>query len=163
MHPAAERFREEARREHGLEVEVHTFAEGTRTAKEAAEAVGCPLEAVAKSMVFEVGPQILVVVTSGAHRVDEDALAEHYGADPSEVAPADPDDVEDLLGWPVGGVPPFAHLGQVPRVIDALLMEQDEVWAAAGTPNALFPIDPERLREAADATVREGFFVPADG
>lgn len=161
MHPAAERFQEQVRRDHGLEVEVHTFAEGTRTAREAAEAVGCPIEAVAKSMVFQVGPQILVVITSGAHRVSETALAEHYGVDPDEVGPADPQEVEDLLGWPVGGVPPFAHLGQVPRVMDPLLVEQKEVWAAAGTSNALFPIDPETLREAADATVREGLFEPA--
>lgn len=161
MHPAAERFREQARRDHGLEVEVHTFAEGTRTAREAAEAVGCPIEAVAKSMVFEVGPQVLVVITSGAHRVSEAALADHYGVDPDEVRPADPDEIEDLLGWPVGGVPPFGHLARVPRVMDPLLVEQKEVWAAAGTSNALFPIDPGTLRDVADATVREGLFEPA--
>jgi prolyl-tRNA editing enzyme YbaK/EbsC (Cys-tRNA(Pro) deacylase) len=158
VHPTAERFREKVRWDHDLDLQVHTFPEDTRTAEDAAEAVGCPLEAVAKTLVFDVGPQVLAVVASGAHEVDEAALAEHYDVDPHEVGPVDPDEVEGLLGWPVGGVPPLGHVGQVPRVVDELLVEQEEIWAAAGAPNALFPIDPEALVEAADAQVRSGFF-----
>jgi prolyl-tRNA editing enzyme YbaK/EbsC (Cys-tRNA(Pro) deacylase) len=98
------------------------------------------------------GEDFVVVVTSGANRVDEDRLADLRGVDPGTVSMADADEIKERLGWSIGGVPPFCHDEDVPVYIDETLLEFETVWAAAGTPEAVFTIDPERIREVADAT-----------
>jgi prolyl-tRNA editing enzyme YbaK/EbsC (Cys-tRNA(Pro) deacylase) len=153
MHPRAVEFSERAADEHGLEITVEEFPEGTKTAADAAEAVGCDVAQIASSLVFAADDEPVVVVTSGANRVDEDDLAEALGAD--SVGMADADRIRETLGWSIGGVPPICHDSEVPVLFDPTLSGFETVWAAAGTPKAVFPIDPTRLTELADADERD--------
>lgn len=151
MHSRAAEFRDRARERYGLDLEVEEFPSGTRTAAEAAEAVGCGVERIASSLVFETGAAPVVAVASGADRVSERELAAELGVDPATVSMADPDRVREVTGWSVGGVPPLCHDGD-PRVLfDRALLAHDAVYAAAGTPEAVFRIAPERLCRLADA------------
>lgn len=151
MHPRAEEFAELAREEYGFDVDVHEFPEGTKTAADAAEAIGCDVAEIASSIVFEVDGEPIVAVTSGANRVSEAKLAAAMDVAESAVAIADADAIKSALGWSIGGVPPFCHESEVPVLLDETLTEFETVWAAAGTPEAVFPIAPETLREFADA------------
>lgn len=150
MHRRAKAFEERARDEYDFAVEVHEFPEGTKTAVEAADAIGCDVAQIASSLVFST-PKPIVVVTSGANRVSEAKLAALCGVSEDEVAMADADTVRETVGWSIGGVPPFCHDTAVPVYMDETLREFGTVWAAAGTPEAVFPITPDRLREFADA------------
>jgi prolyl-tRNA editing enzyme YbaK/EbsC (Cys-tRNA(Pro) deacylase) len=149
MHESVERFIEEAG-ERGVEVDVHEFPEGTKTAAAAAEAIGCDVAQIASSIAM-VADELVVVVTSGANRVDEGALGAVRGVEADAVRTANPGEIKDTLGWSIGGVPPFCHETPVPVYIDETLLAYEEVWAAAGTPQAVFPIDPARIRDVADA------------
>jgi len=153
MHPTAEAFEDAARADHGIDVEVHEFDEGTKTAAEAAEAIGCDTAQIASSLAFDVGGDLVVVVTSGANRVSERKLGALRDVPSDEVSMADAGRIKATLGWSIGGVPPFCHETDVPTYLDETLTEFDTVWAAAGTPDAVFPIAPERIREIAGATV----------
>jgi len=153
MHPTVEAFENAAREEHGIDVEVHEFDEGTKTAAAAADAIGCETAQIASSLAFDVGGDLVVIVTSGANRVSERKLAALENADPDDVSMADADRIKGTLGWSIGGVPPFCHETDVPTYLDETLTEFDTVWAAAGTPQAVFPIDPETIHEIAGATV----------
>jgi prolyl-tRNA editing enzyme YbaK/EbsC (Cys-tRNA(Pro) deacylase) len=153
MHPTAEAFEDAARADHGIDVEVHEFDEGTKTAAEAAEAIGCDTAQIASSLAFDVGGDLVVVVASGANRVSERKLGALRDVPPDEVSMADAGRIKATLGWSIGGVPPFCHETDVPTYLDETLTEFDTVWAAAGTPDAVFPIAPERIREIAGATV----------
>ena len=150
MHRRAKTFAERASETHGLDVDVQEFPEGTKTAADAAAAVGCDVAQIASSLVFSV-PELVVVVTSGANRVSEAKLAAACGIDQSAVAMADPETVRETLGWSIGGVPPFCHDTAVPVYMDETLLDHERLWAAAGTPEAVFPIAPERLRALAAA------------
>ena len=150
MHPRARSFAERAAAEHDLEVDVHEFPEGTKTAADAADAIGCDVAQIASSLAFR-APDLVVVVTSGANRVSEARLADLRDVPESEVGMADADEVRETLGWSIGGVPPFCHDERVPVYLDETLQGFDEVWAAAGTPQAVFPIAPEAIREIAGA------------
>ena len=138
-----------AARELGLEVDVKTLATPTRTVAQAAEAVGAEPAQIAKSIVFLVDGEPIVSVTSGAHRVDPDALAEV--CDCAVVEQASADEVRAATGFPVGGVPPFGH--GVPVIVDEALLEHDVVYAAGGDGNTLFAVDPRRLADAIGARV----------
>jgi prolyl-tRNA editing enzyme YbaK/EbsC (Cys-tRNA(Pro) deacylase) len=151
MHPRAAQFAERAADEYGIDLDVEEFPEGTRTAGDAATALDCDVAQIASSLVFVTPDGPVVVVTSGANRVDETALAARLGVDQGAVHTADADDVSDAVGWSIGGVPPFCHDDEVPTYLDETLLDFDTVWAAAGTPEAVFPIEPERLVEIADA------------
>lgn len=150
MHPRAEEFSEQAATNYGLDVDVQEFPEGTKTAEDAAAAVGCDVAQIASGLAFE-ADGLVVVVTSGANRVSEAKLATERGVE--EAGMADPADIKATLGWSIGGVPPFCHATDVPVYMDETLTAFETVWAAAGTPEAVFPIDPDVLREHADATV----------
>jgi prolyl-tRNA editing enzyme YbaK/EbsC (Cys-tRNA(Pro) deacylase) len=153
MHPRAAEFAERAAAEHGFDVDVHEFPEGTKTAADAAEAVGCDVAAIASGIVLEADGDLVVVVTSGANRVDEAKLAALLEVDEAAVSMADADDIKATLGWSIGGVPPFCHDADVPVFVDETLTDHDEAWAAAGTPEAVFPVDPGTLANLADARV----------
>jgi prolyl-tRNA editing enzyme YbaK/EbsC (Cys-tRNA(Pro) deacylase) len=153
MHPRAEEFAQRAREELGFEVDVHEFPEGTKTAEDAAAAVGCSVEQIASGIVLDADGDLVVSVTSGANRVDLEKIGALVG--PESVAMADPDDVRETLGWSIGGVPPFCHDAAVPVFLDVTLTGHGTVWAAAGTPEAVFPIAPDRLRDLAGATVAD--------
>ncbi|MFB6127060.1 MAG: YbaK/EbsC family protein [Halolamina sp.] len=145
MHERAREFVDRVAEAHGVDVEVQEFPEGTKTAAAAADAVGCETGQIASSLVFVAGDDSVpvVVVTSGANRVDEAALADHLDAD--DAAMADAETVTAATGWSIGGVPPLCHDGDPRLLFDPSLTDYDTVWAAAGTPRTVFPIDPERL------------------
>jgi Cys-tRNA(Pro) deacylase len=153
MHPRAQEFARTAADEVGFDVDVHEFDQGTKTAADAAEAIGCDVAQIASSLVFEADGEAIVVVTSGANRVDEERLADAVGA--ASVGMADPDAVRAATGYSIGGVPPFCHDTDVPVYVDETLLGFEEVWAAAATPEAVFPIEPDRLVELARATAVE--------
>jgi prolyl-tRNA editing enzyme YbaK/EbsC (Cys-tRNA(Pro) deacylase) len=128
----------------GVDPEVREFPEGTRTAPEAAAAVGCEVGQICKSLVFRVGDDPLLVIASGANRVDE----ARFGA-----AKADAAFVRDVTGFAIGGVPPVGHARPIDTVIDEDLLRYDVVWAAAGTPRAVFAIAPRALVEVSGGRV----------
>ncbi len=136
-----------------METESEEFPEGTKSAADAAEAVGCEVAQIASSLVFLVDEKPVVVVTSGANRVDEANLAEAMEAD--AVAMADAETIKRSVGWSIGGVPPICHANEAPTLFDPTLSKIETVWAAAGTPQTVFPIDPERLKRLAGATERD--------
>ena len=143
MSGAVDRFREAARIE-GLTIEVHTFPEGTKTAEDAARAIGCDVAQIVKSLVFTADDQTPVLaLTSGRHRVDTGALAAAAGH--ASVRRATPEEARSATGFAVGGTPPFGHPARVPTFIDPELLRHDVVWAAAGTPDSVFPLPPTQL------------------
>ncbi|MFC7232850.1 YbaK/EbsC family protein [Saliphagus sp. GCM10025308] len=153
MHPRAATFVAQAREEYGFDPAVEEFPEGTKTAADAAEAVGCDVVQIASSLAFDADGDLVVAVTSGANRVDEGALAEAVGVAPDTIEMADPERIKSRLGWSIGGVPPFCHDRPVPMYLDETLLEFETVWAAAGTPTAVFPIDPTELEDLTNARV----------
>ena len=151
MHPRAAAFADRARERHEFNPEVQQFDAGTRTAEAAAAAIGCRVAQIASSLVFDADGDLVVVVTSGANRVDEGQLAAVHGA--TSLSMADADRVKRELGWAIGGVPPICHETSVPVYVDETLLEYDTVWTAAGTPEAVFPIAPDELLELTGGTV----------
>ena len=135
----------------GLELELVEYPQGTRTAVAAAEAVGCEVGQIVKSLIFDLDGEIVLALTSGSNRVDPEALAELAGAD--RCGRADADRVRQVTGFAIGGVPPFGHAQPLRAFFDRALAEHDVVWAAAGTPRHVFPIDPEVLRTVSGATI----------
>ena len=156
MGGAIERF-ERAAREAGLSVEVRRFPQGTKTAADAARAIGCDVAQIVKSLVFVADGEPVVALTSGANRVDPDRLAAALGA--SAVRRATPEEARRATGFAIGGTPPFGYPEPVRRVVDRDLLALEEIWAAAGTPDAVFRTTPEellRVTGAVPAAIAEG-------
>lgn len=149
---ARERFQAGAA-EVGLDPQVQSFPAGTRTAADAAAAIGCEVAQIVKSLVFMADGAPLLVLTSGANRVDVDKVRDAVGAE--EVRKASADEVRDATGYAIGGTPPFGHPAPIRAVLDPDLLHHDEVWAAAGTPDTVFPLTPEDLQTITAATVTE--------
>ena len=128
----------------GLEAEVREFPASTRTAEEAAAAIGCAVAQIAKSLIFRgaTSGRSVLVVASGANRVAEGKVAALIG-EPLEKA--DAAFVRAMTGYAIGGVPPVGHEVPPVTVIDEELLQLDEIWAAAGTPNAVFALTPTDL------------------
>ena len=137
--------------EAGLAVDVRAFPEGTRTAEDAAAAIGCDVAQIVKSLVFVVDGEPVVALVGGADRLDERKLAVAVGAE--TVRRAKPDEVRDATGYAVGGVPPLGHVAPLRCFLDDALLGHDVVWAAAGTPTHVFPSSPDDLVRAARAEV----------
>jgi Cys-tRNA(Pro) deacylase len=150
LHPNARRVAEAAARA-GLVITVHEYPDGTRTAHDAAAAVGCDVAQIVKSLVFDAAGSMVVALTSGANRVDTAALARAVGVD--RLDRADAERVREVTGFPIGGVPPFGHRQPVPCWVDEDLLVHDQVWAAAGTPRHVFPLPPTELVRLTGATV----------
>ena len=156
MHERAAEFAARARDRHGVDLEVLEFDAGTETAAAAADAVGCDTAAIASTIVVSLSGgdgdegRLVAAITSGANRLDLDAIAAHFGA--AEAAMADPARIREAVGWSIGGVPPICHDAALPTVFDPTLAGYGTVYGAAGTPSAVFAIDPERLAALADAT-----------
>ena len=131
---------------------IRTLPDSTRTAVEAAAAVGCSVGEIAKSLVFRAGDRAVVAIMSGDNRLDPAALAAAIG---EEVRRADADFVRAATGFAIGGVPPLGHATPVDVFMDRDLFRFDEIWAAAGSPYSVFAIEPARLRDASRATVME--------
>ena len=154
-HPAIERVRAHAK-QHGIEIDVHRFPAGTHTAEDAARAIGTEVAKIVKSLVFLAAGDPIVVLVSGADRVDEARLGAAVRAN---VRRATANEVRDRTGYVVGGVPPFGHANTTRVIVDRRLLGHDVVWAAAGLPDAVFPIAPAelvRLSGAEEADVRSG-------
>ena len=136
----------------GIQAEITEFSESTRTAEEAAAAVNGVVGQIVKSLVFMAGEQPILAMVSGANRVDTDKLAEVAGG---PISRANADIVRAATGFSIGGVPPVAHMTPLATYLDRDLLQYDRVWAAAGTPNAVFPIAPEDLQRITRATVAD--------
>ena len=137
----------------GLEVSPRTFPDGTRTAQEAADAVGVELGQIVKSLIFGVDGEIVLAYVSGANQLDETKLAEAAGGVMCQRVDADV--VRSATGFPIGGVPPFGHATPLRIFIDPDLLQYDEVWAAAGTWHDVFGIEPHKLVEASGGAVTD--------
>jgi prolyl-tRNA editing enzyme YbaK/EbsC (Cys-tRNA(Pro) deacylase) len=143
---------QDALRALGLPDAVRELDASTRTAPEAAAAVGCELGAIVKSLVFRgrsSGDPVLVLV-SGDNRADEARVQAEVG---EPVGRADADWVREVTGYAIGGIPPVGHPAPVRTVVDEDLLRFDEVWAAAGTPRAVFPVAPRALVDASGGTL----------
>lgn len=134
----------------GLELEIVEYPDGTRTAPDAAAAVGCEVGQIVKSLIFSVNGELVLALTSGKNRVDTEALAAAAGGDRCDRA--DVDQVREITGFAIGGVPPIGHVNSVRSFFDPALLEYHEVWAAAGTPRHVFGVEPARLLEITGAT-----------
>ena len=135
-----------------LECTIRTLPDSTRTAVEAAAAVGCAVGEIAKSLVFRAGDRAVIAIMSGDNRLDPRKLAAAIGED---VARADAGFVRSATGFAIGGVPPLGHATAADVFMDADLFRFDEIWAAAGSPFSVFAIDPARLRDASRARVMD--------
>lgn len=135
----------------GLSVAVQELASSTRTARDAALAVGCEERQIVKSLVFLLDASPWVVLMRGDRRVDLRLLAEAAGAQSAQRA--DPDRVYEVTGFAIGGIPPFGHRTVLPTLMDACLADEPVLYAAAGGPNALFRTTGLVLREASAAKV----------
>ena len=130
----------------GFKYNVIEHAESTRTAQEAADRAGCELGQIVKSLIFkgkESGKPILVL-TSGANRVDEKQISEYAG---EPISRADADFVRAVTGFAIGGVPPVGHIQKMETYIDEDFLKYATIWAAAGTPNAIFELRTEDLQK----------------
>ncbi|MFH9944684.1 YbaK/EbsC family protein [Streptomyces murinus] len=144
----------QALKELGLEEvlgRARRFPEGTRTAVEAAAAVGCELSQICKSLVFAADGVPVLVLMDGASRVDVERVRQELGV--KKVGRADAQAVREVTGYAIGGVPPFGHRTSTRVLADRSLLAHDVVWAAAGTPYAVFPIEPKQLVTHAQATL----------
>ncbi|MFI6288492.1 YbaK/EbsC family protein [Streptomyces sp. NPDC051018] len=140
-----------ALRELGLDVPVRRFPDATRTAAEAAAAIGCDVGEIVKSLVFTADGVPVLVLMDGSSRVDVDRVREELGA--RSVKRADADLVRETTGYAIGGVPPFGHATRTTVLADRALLDHAVVWAAAGTPHTVFPLDPKTLIAHAGGTL----------
>src|SRR5438067_9195143 len=150
LHPNARRFTSAAR-DLGLDIEVRTFPEGTKTAADAAAAIGVAVGQIVKSLIFAVDGDVVVAYVSGANQLDEEKLAAAAGG--RKAKRVDADTVREATGYPIGGVPPFGHTRPLRVFVDEDLLGFDTVWAAAGTWNDVFELTPDDLVRASGGTV----------
>lgn len=143
MHPSAQRV-QSALQELGFSGQVLELEDSTRTAVEAAQAVGCEVGQIVKSLVFRLDPagETVLILVSGPNRVHEKHLGRLLGG--SLLRP-DADYVREATGYAIGGIPPIGHKTTLKTYIDEDLLKFETVWAAAGTPNAVFQITPQDL------------------
>lgn len=136
----------------GFSFEVLELPESTRSAREAAEAIGCSVEQIAKSIIFKAAKseRPVLVITSGTNRVNERRISEYTG---EAVEKASAEFVRANTGFAIGGVPPVGHLKKPLAFIDADLFQHGEIWAAAGTPHAVFRLTPDSLVKITRAEV----------
>lgn len=137
----------------GLDIEVRRFPEGTRTALDAAAAIGCPVGAIVKSLIFAVDGEVVLALVSGANQLDEAKLAAAAGGSTCRRASAE--EVRAATGFPIGGVPPIGLATPVREFLDQDLLAHEVVWAAAGTWHDVFPIAPSELAAASGGWVGE--------
>ena len=152
LHPNVARV-VEAARVAGLEIRTKRFPEGTKTAQDAANAIGVPVGAIVKSLVFGVDDEVVMALVSGSNQLDEKKLAAAAGG--AKCSRVDADAVRAATGFPIGGVPPFGHSTQLRVFVDPDLLQYDEVLAAAGTWNDVFGIEPRKLVEASGGALTD--------
>ncbi len=152
MHPNVVRV-VEAARALGLEIVPRRFPDGTKTAADAAAAIGVELGQIVKSLIFAVDGEVVLAYVSGANQLDEKKLALAAGG--LKCTRVDADVVRQATGFPIGGVPPFGHSTQLRVFVDPDLLQYDEVWAAAGTWNDVFGANPNDIVRVAGGVVTD--------
>jgi Cys-tRNA(Pro) deacylase len=152
IHPNVARV-VEAAAQRGLTIQPRQFPEGTKTALDAAAAIGVDVGQIVKSLIFAVDGNVVLAYVSGANQLDEKKLAAAAGG--TKCARVDADVVREATGFPIGGVPPFGHRTHLRVFIDPDLLQYDEVWAAAGTWHDVFGIEPHQLVEASEGLVTD--------
>jgi len=132
--------------EFGFELNVIELSDSTRTAQEAANTIGCTVSQIAKSLIFQgkTTKNPILIIASGTNRINEKAIKEYIG---EKLGKADADFVLEHTGFAIGGIPPIGHKNPIATFIDEDLMQYEEIWAAAGTPNAVFKLTPKILAE----------------
>jgi prolyl-tRNA editing enzyme YbaK/EbsC (Cys-tRNA(Pro) deacylase) len=143
---------QQALHKYGVSCQVVEMPQSTRTAEDAARAVGCQVGQIVKSLIFkgQQSHQAILVATSGANRVNEKTIATLI-AEPLSMA--DAEFVREKTGFAIGGVPPVGHAQAIRIFIDEDLLQYHEIWAAAGTPRAVFKLSPQKLQKITDGQV----------
>ena len=152
LHPNVARV-VEAGAARGLAIVPRRFPEGTKTAADAAAAIGVAVGQIVKSLIFAVDGEIVLAYVSGANQLDERKLAAAAGG--AKCGRVDADAVRAATGFPIGGVPPFGHVTHLRVFIDPDLLQYDEVWAAAGTWNDVFALTPQALVDASEGVITD--------
>ena len=152
LHPNVVRV-VEAARALGLEITPRRFPDGTKTAADAAAAIGVEIGQIVKSLIFAVDGEVVLAYVSGANQLDEKKLALAAGG--LKCARVDADVVREATGFPIGGVPPFGHSTQLRVFVDPDLLQYDEVWAAAGTWNDNFGAAPADIVRVSGGVVTD--------
>lgn len=154
IHPSTQKVIEAAK---ALEmpIQIKAFDQSTRTAPEAADAIGCQLGQIVKSLCFTVNDAPVMALVSGNNQLDTKKLATLFNVGKKKVKRADAQTVKQATGFSIGGVPPFGHTHPMLIYVDADLLTYDEVWAAAGTPHTVFPIPPQKLVSISGGTVAD--------
>lgn len=136
----------------GISARVVELPASTRTADEAAKTIGCEVAQIVKSLIFRTkgSGKAILVLASGVNRVNEKAIAKQVG---EEIGKADADFVRDITGFAIGGIPPVGHKHKIETYIDEDLLQHKELWAAAGTPNAVFNLDSALLQDLTDGKI----------
>ncbi len=136
----------------GYSYSVVEHAESTRTAQEAADRAGCQLGQIVKSLIFmgKESKKPILVLTSGANRVDEKLISQYAG---ESIGRADANFVRDVTGFAIGGVPPIGHAQKMETYLDEDFLQYQTIWAAAGTPNAIFELKTEDLQKMTNGKV----------
>ena len=137
----------------GLDVQPVRFPEGTKTAVDAANAIGCDVGQIVKSLIFAVDGEVVLAYVSGSNQLDEMRLALAAGG--ATCGRVDAETVRAATGFPIGGVPPFGHDIELRVFVDPDLLQYTVVWAAAGTWHDVFSLTPEQLVDASGGTVVE--------
>lgn len=151
LSPSAQKIQDQLK-SLGYDYTVIEHAESTRTAQEAADRAGCELGQIVKSLIFkgkDSGKPILVL-TSGANRVDEKRISEYTG---ESIGRADADFVRSVTGFAIGGVPPVGHIQKMETYLDEDFLQYASIWAAAGTPNAIFELKTEDLQKLTNGNI----------
>lgn len=145
---------QEALQAKGIETNVIELPESTRSAEEAAKAIGCSVSQIAKSLIFCTANtrRPILVLASGSNRVNEKKISQYVG---EEITKATADFTKEVTGFAIGGIPPLGHKQKIPTYIDEDLLNHEEVWAAAGTPHAVF-----NLRSSLLVDLTLGIVVP---
>jgi prolyl-tRNA editing enzyme YbaK/EbsC (Cys-tRNA(Pro) deacylase) len=130
----------------GLELSVVELSDSTRTSQEAASTIGCSVSQIAKSLIFKgkASGQPILIIASGTNRVNEKAIKVYLG---EKLEKADADFVLEKTGFAIGGIPPLGHSNPIKTLIDEDLLQYEDIWAAAGTPHAVFKLTPKILVE----------------
>ena len=152
IHPNCQRVKDAALAA-GMEIEIRQFPEGTKTAQDAANAIGVTVGQIVKSLVFAVDGEPVMALVSGSNQLDEKKLAVAAGG--TKCARVDADVVREATGYAIGGVPPFGHSTQLRVFVDPDLLQYDEVWAAAGTWNDNFGAAPADIVRVAGGVVTD--------
>jgi prolyl-tRNA editing enzyme YbaK/EbsC (Cys-tRNA(Pro) deacylase) len=157
----AEQQVQDALRELGIETEILVYEETTRTSRDAAIAAGCELGQIAKTLAFQVDGRAVLVIMAGDKQADTAKLSRFLGVPRKRIKLMPPDAVLASTGYEVGGVPAVGHPEKLETLIDDSLYRYQEVWSAAGSPNAIFPITPSELQRVSQA--RSGEFSRSPG